>query len=30
LWQRMRGAQPEQKQGSQTISEFIAQERLDP
>jgi hypothetical protein len=30
LWQRLRGTQPEQKQGSQTISEFIAQERLDP
>jgi hypothetical protein len=30
LWQRMRGAQPKQKQGSQTISEFIAQERLNP
>ncbi len=29
LWQRMRGTRPEQKQGSQTISEFIAQERLD-
>jgi hypothetical protein len=29
LWQRMRGMQPEQKQGSQTVSEFIAQERLD-
>ncbi|HEX2477610.1 MAG TPA: hypothetical protein VHK01_22830 [Lacipirellulaceae bacterium] len=30
LWQRMRGTQPEQKQGSQTVSEFIAQERLNP
>jgi hypothetical protein len=29
LWQRMRGAQPEKKQGSQTVTEMLSQERID-
>jgi hypothetical protein len=29
LWQRMRGTQPEQKQGSQTVTEMLSQERID-
>jgi hypothetical protein len=29
LWQRMRGTQPEKKQGSQTVTEMLSQERID-